>query len=169
MKYETLHNHRHDVLCGEFAADVNVIELTQLHLVDAHQAAVDFELLLQQRADESGDVGVYYEQERPPMARAGQRLDDPRAQRPKRLVVGAAPDCRSQPGPKLPNLLFSAPVDVPAPPAGKYDPAERPSGPKNRRNPHPRLALVQRAGNDIEDNPAHGVDQAIEETTGDAR
>lgn len=31
---QTLHHHRHDILCGQLATDIDVIELTQLHLVD---------------------------------------------------------------------------------------------------------------------------------------
>ena len=67
-----------------------------MHLVDAHQAAADFELLLQQRTHDSGNVGVDHQQQRPAVPHCRHGFDNPLTQRAQRVVVGAVAPLHGQ-------------------------------------------------------------------------
>src|SRR5579884_2698096 len=71
------------------APDVHVVELVEVHLIDAHEGAAD-PLLPQETPQEPGHVGVHDDDEGSPLGnRPGEGLEEPAAQLAQRRVPGA--------------------------------------------------------------------------------
>lgn len=88
-EHKTFHNDGNNAVVWERAADVDVVELSQEHLVDADDHPRHSKFTLEEGPDDPGDIGVDNQQERLALPDLRKRGDDPIAEFAEGRVVRA--------------------------------------------------------------------------------